>query len=137
MPRVKHVVAWILTALWAVWLLLAAWNHLTSFYANLGPGSMNWIQLHAAIGAAVLGLAPLWAAWQWHRFSQKRMRKTLTKQREKIDRKLERLGADAPAGGPMASGAGGATGPAGAGDGAGDGARREAVGARRGDGLVD
>jgi ABC-type multidrug transport system fused ATPase/permease subunit len=89
---VKHLIAWILTAIWALWLLFAAWNYINSFVANFGPGTMNWMQLHAAIGATVLGLAPLWAAWQWHRFSQKRMHKTLTKQRNKIDRKLERLG---------------------------------------------
>ena len=106
----KHLLAWILTAVWALWLLWTGWNYLNLFLSNPGPGSMK--ELHAAVGAAVVGLAPLYAAWQWHRFSQKRLHKTLTKQREKIDRKLERLG-DAqgspapgptpPAGGPMSS----------------------------------
>ena len=85
----KHLIAWILTVLWAAWLLWTAWVYLHTFLANPGPG--NFKELHAAVGAVALGLAPLYAAWQWHRFSQKRMRKTLTKQREKIDRKLERL----------------------------------------------
>lgn len=85
----KHLLAWILTAVWAVWLLWTAWNYLHIFIANPGPGNMK--ELHASIGAAAIGVAPLYAAWQWHRFSQKRMHKTLTKQREKIDRKLERL----------------------------------------------
>ncbi len=93
MPRVKHVVAWILTGVWAALLLWTSWNYIQNFLTNPGPATMK--EVFASIGALLVGVAPLYAAWQWHRFSQKRMRKTLTKQREKIDRKLERLGPEA------------------------------------------
>lgn len=86
----KHLLAWILTGLWAVLLWWSAWGYLHVFSGN--PGLPTIESLLAAIGAFVVGGTPLACAWWWHRYSQKRLHKTLTKQRDKLDRKLGRLG---------------------------------------------
>lgn len=96
----KHFLAWTLTGLWAVILLWFAWGYLRDFGTN--PNLAKVDSFFAAVGAALVGCIPVFGAWQWHRFSQKRMHKTLTKQRDKIDRKLERL-RSAPASAPTQS----------------------------------
>jgi len=95
---VKHLVAWILTGLWAVLLLWFAWGYLRYFTSNAGPANAE--KLFAAVGAASIGLLPLYLAFLWHRWSQKRLHKTLTKKRDKIDRKLDRMGDKQPSAEP-------------------------------------